>query len=229
MVAAVSYPQHLNTQQRTSSTSRGLQTIYLHIRKGEKCVECQPDQFFLFHIFYARQVDKHRLVAELGINYRDVRILDPLVGLFVLSSLSAPVLPTCRLLARWPCPGPTSLFTLEGVAPVLPTCCLTARWRCAATRSPTPKPTCCAQVPTPTPSTVFIRDKAILVNLESLRMIVCSDKVGFASKHADIPAHCALPLAGPHGNCRGRTAAAVVAAACAGALLVPARCVQIRI
>ncbi|KAK9843507.1 hypothetical protein WJX81_006572 [Elliptochloris bilobata] len=56
------------------------------------------------------QVDKHRLVSELGINYRDVRILDPMV-------------------------------------------------------------------PTPSPSTIFIRDKAILVNLESLRMIVCHDKV----------------------------------------------------
>ncbi len=32
------------------------------------------------------------------------------------------------------------------------------------------------QVPTPSPSTIFIRDKAILVNLESLRMIVCYDK-----------------------------------------------------
>lgn len=30
-------------------------------------------------LFCVGQVDKHRLVSELGVNYRDVRILDPLV------------------------------------------------------------------------------------------------------------------------------------------------------
>jgi hypothetical protein len=97
-----------------------------------------------------RQVDKHRLVSELGINYRDVRILDPMVR---------------RRPARAPARPPA--------AP------LEAR-RCAPERAHT-NPVVeagarAAQVPTPSPSTIFIRDKAILVNLESLRMIICHDK-----------------------------------------------------
>ncbi|KAA6421154.1 MAG: Magnesium transporter [Trebouxia sp. A1-2] len=55
-------------------------------------------------------VDKHAVVAELGIHYRDLRILDPLV-------------------------------------------------------------------PTPYPTALFIRDKALVVNLESIRMIISADQV----------------------------------------------------
>ena len=34
-----------------------------------------------------------------------------------------------------------------------------------------------AQVPMPYPSSIFIREKAIIVNLESIRMLICENKV----------------------------------------------------
>lgn len=36
------------------------------------------------------QVDKHAIVAELGIHYRDLRILDPLVGLLAVFDVMGP-------------------------------------------------------------------------------------------------------------------------------------------
>ena len=34
------------------------------------------------------------------------------------------------------------------------------------------------QVPMPYPSSIFIREKAIIVNLESIRMLICENQVG---------------------------------------------------
>ena len=35
-----------------------------------------------------------------------------------------------------------------------------------------------AQIPTPSPSSVFIRENAIIFNIEALRMIITKDEVG---------------------------------------------------
>ncbi|KAK9803551.1 hypothetical protein WJX73_008351 [Symbiochloris irregularis] len=72
------------------------------------------------------QVDKHGLVMQFGVPYRDLRMLDPLV-------------------------------------------------------------------PMPYPSSIFIREKALVVNLESIRMLICDDQVYVLS----------VPAAGQPGN--GRT------------------------
>ena len=82
-------------------------------------------------------------------------------------------------------------------------------------------------MPTPSPSTVFIRDKAILVNLESLRMIVCSDKVSLAAivlralpccrglQQGRMATQVAFSC-GLHGSCMGHAR-----------WLMPARCAQV--
>ena len=56
------------------------------------------------------KVDKHELVVDLGIHYRDLRLVDP-------------------------------------------------------------------AIPTPSPASIFIREKAIIINFESLRTIITKDKV----------------------------------------------------
>ena len=37
-----------------------------------------------------------------------------------------------------------------------------------------------AQIPTPSPSSIFIRENAIIFNIEALRMIITKDEVGAA-------------------------------------------------
>lgn len=50
------------------------------------------------------------------------------------------------------------------------------------------------QVPMPYPSAIFIRDKALVVNVESMRLIICQDEVLVLSvPDADHPAHPAFP------------------------------------
>ena len=40
-----------------------------------------------------------------------------------------------------------------------------------------------AQIPTPSPSSVFIRENAIIFNIEALRMIITKDEVGAIQPH----------------------------------------------
>ena len=50
------------------------------------------------------------------------------------------------------------------------------------------------QVPMPYPSAIFIRDKALVVNVESMRLIICQDEVLVLSvPDADHPSHPAFP------------------------------------
>ena len=91
-------------------------------------------------------MDKHAVVAELGIRYRDLRILDPLVS-------TAHKTMSAVLYTR----TDSVMFAL---------CCLTIIRHSGM-----------LQVPTPYPTALFIRDKALVVNLESIRMIISADQV----------------------------------------------------
>ncbi len=51
-------------------------------------------------------------------------------------------------------------------APRLDVCLLQQCW-----------PLRCLQVPMPYPTAIFIREKALVVNLESIRLIICQDEV----------------------------------------------------
>ena len=51
------------------------------------------------------------------------------------------------------------------------------------------------QVPMPYPSAIFIRDKALVVNVESMRLIICQDEVLVLSvPDADHPSQPAFPV-----------------------------------
>ena len=56
------------------------------------------------------------------------------------------------------------------------------------------------QVPTPYPTALFIREKALVINLESIRMIISADQVNLYSdmpSHHSFPARLALTLREP--------------------------------
>ena len=145
---AVAGPAHslLASPQTCVSTACAQQKLY---RVGHGSLPRGQSSLTNMTVPGVRQVDKHRLVSELGVNYRDVRILDPMVR---ARPARAPARPPAAPLEAPP-------------TRACPTLDLLLRARARA-----------AQVPTPSPSTIFIRDKAILVNLESLRMIICHDK-----------------------------------------------------
>lgn len=142
--------------------------------------------------------------------------------------------PGCRArhqLQRRPDIGPSGKPQHLGAALFFQTCCLSTHTPCSAHQTTHPESSFCrSQVPTPSPSTVFIRDKAILVNLESLRMIVCSDKVSFAGRRAEGPAGAFsraawqlrwLSFCGFHGSCTGH-AQWLMPACCAQVFLLSA-------
>ena len=80
------------------------------------------------------QVNKHKLVEDLGVPYRDLRMLDPLVTPY-----------SCLMSHAAPLGSSTD-----------------RSW---------------TQVPMPYPSAIFIREHAIIVNLESIKMLICTDQV----------------------------------------------------
>lgn len=55
----------------------------------DKCVFCMA---LLRPCLAVSQVDKHAIVAELGIHYRDLRILDPLVSFLIALDTSVTLL-----------------------------------------------------------------------------------------------------------------------------------------
>lgn len=95
------------------------------------------------------QIDRQDLVHELNISYRDVRILDPLVRLSIPRSWAAVKQRPQHGI------GISDFYLYSGAdAGVL----------------------CEPQVATPYPTALLIREKALVVNIEAVRMIICKDQ-----------------------------------------------------
>lgn len=106
------------------------------------------------------EVDKHRVVQELGIRWGCEAACSVAPGL--QSSVPLCLLPSCRFRRQ----RTKACTRIHVTTPFRPG---TARYRDLLILDPS--------IPTPSPSTLLIRDRALVVNLEAVRMIITANQV----------------------------------------------------